>query len=172
MFCIFYHFLNTELLQVAEIFPHERQAPAYFTQPVSCSLMPWQRKEPGHQQPWHWSSLPGTSMAWISNYKCISNSAISFCHDLIAMCHSELVKNFFASFFSCDQAALWIVQPSVRPSARLSHLFHYVLIIMKFSGVITNDPSEVHAKGQGQRSKFRATEVKALFSRFRTVTPV
>ena len=30
-------------------------------------------------------------------------------------------------------------------------------IIMKFSGVITNDRSDVHAKGQGQRSKVKVT---------------
>ena len=28
---------------------------------------------------------------------------------------------------------------------------------MKFSGVITNDKSDVHAKGQGQRSKVKGT---------------
>ena len=31
------------------------------------------------------------------------------------------------------------------------HLFHYVPIIIKFSGFITIDRSDVHAKGQGQR---------------------
>ena len=41
---------------------------------------------------------------------------------------------------------------------------------MKFSGVITNDKSDSHAKGQGQRSKVKVTEVKTPFSRFRTVT--
>ena len=45
-------------------------------------------------------------------------------------------------------------------------------IIMKFSGVITNDESDVHAKGQGQRSKVKVTEVNTQLSRFRTVTPV
>ena len=45
-------------------------------------------------------------------------------------------------------------------------------IIMKFSGVITNDRSVVHAKGQGQRSKVKVTEVVTPFSHFRTVTPV
>ena len=33
------------------------------------------------------------------------------------------------------------------------------MIILKFSGVITNDQSKVHAKGQGQRSKVKVTEV-------------
>ena len=40
-----------------------------------------------------------------------------------------------------------------------------------FSGVITNDPSKVHAKGQGQRSQVKVTEVKTQFNRFQTVTP-
>ena len=45
-------------------------------------------------------------------------------------------------------------------------------IIMKFSGVITNDQSKDHAKGQGQRSKVKVTEVTTQLNRFRTVTPV
>ena len=43
---------------------------------------------------------------------------------------------------------------------------------MKFSGVITNDQSDVHAKGQSQRSKVKVTEVKTQLNGFRTVTPV
>ena len=43
---------------------------------------------------------------------------------------------------------------------------------MKFSGVITNDQSKVHAKGQDQRSKVKVTEVTTQLNRFRTVTPV
>ena len=85
--------------------------------------------------------------------------------------------------FSCDQAALWMVQ-SVRPSVRLSvclsvrlsvtpfWLCSHHRIIMKFSGVITSDKSDVHAKGQGQRSKVKVTEVTTQLNRFRTVTPV
>ena len=45
-------------------------------------------------------------------------------------------------------------------------------IIMKFSGVITNDQSKVRAKGQGQRSKVKVTKVTTQLNRFRTVTPV
>ena len=45
-------------------------------------------------------------------------------------------------------------------------------VIMKFSGVITSDKSDVHAKGQGQRSKVKVTEVTTQLNRFRTVTPV
>ena len=82
-------------------------------------------------------------------------------------------------FFSCDQAALWMVQSvrlSVCPSVRLSvtpfWLCSHHPIIMKFSGVITSDKSDVHAKGQGQRSKVKVTEVTTQLNRFRTVTPV
>ena len=85
--------------------------------------------------------------------------------------------------FSCDQAALQMVfsvRPSVRlsvcPSVRLSvtpfsPCSHH-RIIMKFSGVITMVKSDVHAKGQGQRSKVKVTEVTTQLNRFRTVTPV
>ena len=80
--------------------------------------------------------------------------------------------------FSCDQAALRTVQ-SVCLSVCLCvclltpfSLCSHHRIIMKFSGVITIDKNDVHAKGQGQRSKVKVTEVKTQFSRFRTVTPV
>ena len=64
--------------------------------------------------------------------------------------------------------------PSVRLSVTPFSLCSHQRIIMKFSGVITNDKSDVHAKGQGQgqRSKVKVTEVKTQFRRFRTVTPV
>ena len=68
------------------------------------------------------------------------------------------------------------VRPSVCPSVRLSvtpfWLCSHHRIIMKFSGVITSDKSDVHAKGQGQRSKVKVTEVTTQLNRFRTVTPV
>ena len=66
--------------------------------------------------------------------------------------------------------------PSVCPSVCLSvtpfWLCSHHRIIMKFSGVITSDKSDVHAKGQGQRSKVKVTEVTTQLNRFRTVTPV
>ena len=81
--------------------------------------------------------------------------------------------------FSCDQAALQMVFsvrlsvcPSVRPSVTPFWLCSPHRIIMKFSGVITNDKSKVHAKGQGQRSKVKVKEVTTQLNRFRTVTPV
>ena len=64
------------------------------------------------------------------------------------------------------------VRLSVCPSVTPFWLCSHHQIIMKFSGVITNDKSDVHAKGQGQRSKVKVTEVMTPFSRFRTVTPV
>ena len=66
--------------------------------------------------------------------------------------------------------------PSVRLSVSLSvtpfWLCSHHRIIMKFSGVITNDQCKVHAKGQGQGSKVKVTEVTTQLNRFRTVTPV
>ena len=85
--------------------------------------------------------------------------------------------------FSCDQAALRMVFsvclsvcPSVCPSVCLSvtpfWLCSHHRIITKFSGVITTDQGNVHAKGQGQRSKVKVTEVATQLNRSRTVTPV
>ena len=93
------------------------------------------------------------------------NRALFFSHFL----HSKF------GVFSCDQAALQMVFSvrlsvclSVTPFSPCSH--HR--IIMKFSGVITMVKSDVHAKGQGQRSKVKVTEVNTQLSRFRTLTPV
>ena len=77
--------------------------------------------------------------------------------------------------FSCDQAALQMVFSVclfVCPSVTPFSLWSLHRIIMKFSGIITNDKSKVHAKGQGQRSKVKITEVKTQLNRFRTVTQV
>ena len=71
--------------------------------------------------------------------------------------------------FSCDQAALQMVF-SVCPSVCLSvclsvrlsvtpfWLCSHHRIIMKLSGVITNDKSKDHAKGQGQRSRSQRSQ--------------
>ena len=61
---------------------------------------------------------------------------------------------------------------SVCPSVRLSWLCSHYRIIMKFSGVIPRDQGKVHAKGQGQMSKVKVTEVTTQLNRFRAVTPV
>ena len=82
-------------------------------------------------------------------------------------------------FLAADQAALWMVQsdrpsvhPSVRPSVTPFRLRSHHHIIMKFSGDITSDRRDVHAKGQGQRSKVKVKEVTTQLNRFWTVTPV
>ena len=62
--------------------------------------------------------------------------------------------------------------PSVCPSVTPFWLCSHYRIIMKFSGVITKDQGKVHAKGQGQRSEVKVTEVTTQLNRFRTVTPV
>ena len=64
------------------------------------------------------------------------------------------------------------VCPSVRPSVTPFSPCSHHRIIMIFSGVITMVESDVHAKGQGQRSKVKVTEVNTQLSRFRTLTPV
>ena len=81
-------------------------------------------------------------------------------HDTLKRC-MHLMNAFFSyTIFSCNQAALQMVfsvRPSVCLSVRLSvtpfsPCSHH-RIIMKFSGVITMVKSDVHAKGQGQRSR-------------------
>ena len=74
--------------------------------------------------------------------------------------------------FSCDQAALRILQ-----SVRLSVCYTFSqyschCIITKFSGVITIDTSDAHAKDHGQRATVKVTQVKTQLNPFRTVTPV
>ena len=61
---------------------------------------------------------------------------------------------------------------SVRLSVTPFWLCSHHRIVMKFSGLINTDQGNVHAKGQGQRSKVKVTEVATQLSRFRTVTPV
>ena len=93
------------------------------------------------------------------------------------ICHLSFV------FFSCEPSSSMMVQSvrpsvclsvrlSVRPSVTPFSLCSYHRIIMKFSGVIIIDRSDVHAKGQGQKSKVKVTEVKTQLSPSRTITPV
>ena len=64
------------------------------------------------------------------------------------------------------------VCPSVRPSVTPFSPCSHHRTITKFSEVITNDRIKGHAKGQGQRSKIKVTDVKSQLNCFRTVTPV
>ena len=80
--------------------------------------------------------------------------------------------NFWQFLAATKQLYEWYflsVCPSVTP---FFWLCSHHRIIMKFSGVITNDQGKVHAKGQGQRSKVKVTEVTTQLNRFWTVTPV
>ena len=84
--------------------------------------------------------------------------------------------SFVVSFLAATKQLYEWFSLSVCPSVRLSvtpfWLCSHHRIIMKFSGVITSDKSDVHAKCQGQRSKVKVTEVTTQLNRFRTVTPV
>ena len=88
----------------------------------------------------------------------------------------KLPGQFLAATKQLNEWYFPSVRLSVRQSVRLSvtpiWLCSHHQIIMKFSRVITNDKSDIHAKGQGQRSKVKVTEVMTPFSRFRTVTSV
>ena len=114
---------------------------------------------------------------WVSEDYCteITDSFRRFCQKLLSfsitctysiypkiwpLCCCALFYFGYIIIFSCDQAALWMVQsvhPSVCLSVRLSvtpfRLCSHHRIIMKFFGVITNDRSDAHAKSQGQRSR-------------------
>ena len=74
-----------------------------------------------------------------------------------------------------DINAQTIILPRILET--LHHVFHIFLAATKqlyecYYWVITNDQSEIHAKGQGQKSKVKVTEVKTELNRFRSVTPV
>ena len=81
----------------------------------------------------------------------------------------QLYKWYFPSVRPCVRLS---VCPSVRLSVTPFSPCSHHGIIMKFSGDITMVKSDVHAKGQGQRSKVKVTEVNTQLSRFRTLTPV
>ena len=107
--------------------------------------------------------------AWPSFQMLILEKHFNLCSHMFLAATKQLYDWFSPSV--CPS-----VRPSVRPSVCLSvtpfspcshHRF-----IMKFSGVITMVKSDVHAKGQGQRSKVKVTEVNTQLSRFRTLTPV
>ena len=88
---------------------------------------------------------------------------------------SNILYQLYLGFFSCEQAALrrlLSVCPSVRPFVTPFWQCSCHRIILKFSGVIAMDRCDVHAKGRGQRSKIKITDVMTVFSQFWTLTPV
>ena len=126
---------------------------------------------------------PGSTLLYPTRKPCvtyISNGINLYCwyiyqkiESLIALRLSRLMCELNGFLAATKQLYKWYF-PSVRPSVRLSVCHTFWLcsnhrIIMKFSGVITNDQSKVHAKGQGQRSKVKVT---TQLNPFRIVTPV
>ena len=103
----------------------------------------------------HWL---GTYTKW-SLHICVS-SRMNGPNELKGVAFLAATKQLYEWYFLS-------VCPSVRLSVRLSvcpsvtpfWLCSHHRIIMKFSGVITLDQGKVHAKGQGQRSKVKVTEV-------------
>ena len=78
---------------------------------------------------------------------------------------SAVAKQFYEWF---SPSVFLPVRPSITPFALFSH--HHM--ITKWSRVIIIDKSNVHVKGQGQRSKVKITGVKKQFYNFWTVITV
>ena len=121
-----------------------------------CMVQPHYMTAIRHNMTYWWRGRPDTRAANMPSFPVAV---------YIVLCTLNL-WNIPILIFSCDQAALWMVFsvrlsvcPSVCPSVTPFWLCSHHRIIMKFSGVITLDQGKVHAKGQGQRSKVKVTEV-------------
>ena len=115
------------------------------------------------------------------HYSCTENTRIRdkyFISSLSLKCCQCYFPNGKNILYICDQATLWMdnslihlfIYLSVCPSTHLSiclsvtHILQCSChIIVRFSGVITNDGRDDHAKDQGQTSKVKVTEVKIKF---------
>ena len=84
----------------------------------------------------------------------------------------ETLHHVFHIFLAATKQLYECYFLSVYPSVRPSHLFDYVPIIVSSWNFINDGQSEIYAKGQGQKSKVKVTEVKTELNRFRSVTPV
>ena len=103
------------------------------------------------------------AVLYISCYICHVVKGINWIMaPLLNLAFWNAAKQFMNGYFRLG------VCPSVIPFWQCS--FH--CIIVKFPGVITNDKSDVYAKGQGQKSTVKVTEVNTQLGCFRTVTPV
>ena len=132
--------------------------------------MHWYKWET-HVYSWWFEIATAQCSLWFSFHVVIQSVQVAG-HDLCTSvpwqflaATKQLYKWYFPSV--CLSVRL-SVRLSVTPFSPCSH--HG--IIMKFSGIITMVKSDVHAKGQGQRSKVKVTEVNTQLSRFRTLTPV
>ena len=132
--------------------------------------MAWCLKAPNYYRNECWLVIKICSVAftWEQFHKKSSGTYIQRLH----FYHHIFEEVNFDSFLAATKQLYKWYFPSVRLSVTPFWLCSHHRIIMKFSGVITNDQSKVHAKGQGQRSKVKVTEVTTQLKRFRTVTPV
>ena len=138
---------------------------------------------------WHNVSIPLWKFCCINDLYCLKNVQLSsnsldmwvlFVNSLkhvndpvVWRMNSSVVMALI--FFSCDQAALWMVQsvrlsvcPSVCPSVCLSHLFDYVPIILSswnFQELlpVTKVTSMQNVKVRGQRSRSQRSRPKFSF---------
>ena len=133
------------------------------------------------QVPVHFTWFPQTLKSdwiWFLSWKvlyfstCLENCQFSLKMGLKNMGSRNLICAFLAATKQLYEWSFPSVCLSVCLSVTPFWLCSHHRIIMKFSGVITNDKSDVHAIGQGQRSKVKVTEVTTQLNRFRTVTPV
>ena len=118
-------------------------------------------------------TIPLFSFGWWYDYTLMKNKhQISLYLGLTKMVN--ILQITFSNGFSFKEMSVCLSALSVFLSVPVTHfsLCSPHGIIMKFSGVITNDRSDVCAKFQGERSKVKATEVKTQVSRFETIIPV
>ena len=123
-----------------------------------------------------WKSFNQLSSWWLLckryAYTLIRVSRHYYVIGMFLLCLCIFVSNKAFLKFEVLKFEVQSVRPSVCLSVTPFWLCSHHRIIMKFIGVITNDKSDVHAKGEGQRSKVKVTEVNTQLSRFRTVIPV
>ena len=97
------------------------------------------------------SSLKVTQFAW---------SLIIVINHLIFLAATTQLYEWYFYLSVCLSVVCLSVRLSITPFRLCSH--HR--IIMKFSGVITNDQGNVHAKGQGQRSRSQWSQPNLIVS--------
>ena len=112
----------------------------------------------------------------VSNFMCMSFVDVGKSLTIFSYIAFKMVALWFWAMFNCNPPIAPCYPPLWGGGILVDHwstisssLYSSYRIIMKFSGVITIDKSDVHAKGQVQRSKVKVTEVKTQLSHFQTV---
>ena len=116
---------------------------------------------------WHLyidSAFSSLKMYW---WKYLVKIIVNHCHAEYIFGLLQCIICFLAATKQLYEWYFLSVRLSVCPSVTPFWLCSHHRIIMKFSGVITKDKGKVHAKGQGQRSKVKVTEVTTPLNRFR-----